>query len=165
MRCEPNELVADYSYVAGNCGLGSLRWQVGLDVGNDGSEANDKNLFVYFGDVPSFTDCTGPESNSGDNLIGSSDARFDLSQLGGPFYGTYADALAKIGTTNVLRASLVIDSGSAIDNVVNLTGASVDGNAWVPDPAGSVTTVTNSTTPSPTCVTRRQSCGRRPIND
>jgi hypothetical protein len=141
-----NELVVDYAYSAGNCGVGSLRWQIRLDVGNDGAEANDKTVFIYFGDVPSFTDCTGAESNTGENLIGSSEARFDLLQLGGPFYGTYADALAMVGGTNVLRASLVIDSGSSPDNVVDLTGASVDGNAWVPLPVGSVTNVTSDTT-------------------
>lgn len=141
-----NELVADYTFTTGDCHGGSLRWQVRLDVGNDGDTSNDGNIFVYFGASPSFTDCTGAESNSGQNLIGSSDARFDLTQVGGPFYGTYADALALQGNTTVLRGSLVVDGGWGGDQIVNLTGASFDGNDWVPLPVGSTTTVTSDTT-------------------
>lgn len=141
-----NQLVAHYDFTTGNCVAGSLRWQVRIDVGNDGVEANDGNLFVYFGDAPAFNDCDGAASNSGQNLIGNSDARFDLTQLGGPFYGTYADALALIGTDDVLRASLVLDSGWSTDQVVTLTGAGVDGSSWTPTPAGTVTHEVSDTT-------------------
>ncbi len=142
-----NELVADYSFTQGNCGGGTLAWYIRVDVGNDGNTSNDKSVFLYFGDVPSFTDCAGAASNSGQNLIGSSDARFDLSQVGGPWYGTYADALAIMGGTNVLRASLVLDGGWANgDQVVDLTGASADGNSWEPLPEGETTTVDSDTT-------------------
>jgi len=138
-----NELVASYAFTQGNCGGGSLRWQVRLDVGNDGSGANDGNMFVYFGDVPNFTDCS---TGSGVNLIGSSDARFDLSQVGGPTYGTYADALAAFGGTKVLRASLVLDSGWLADQVVTLTWASADGADWTPLAPGPTPAVTSDTT-------------------
>jgi hypothetical protein len=141
-----NELVADYTFTTGDCHGGSLRWQVRLDVGNDGDASNDGNIFVYFGASPNFTDCTGAESDSGKNLIGSSDARFDLTQVGGPFYGTYADALALQGNTTVLRGSLVVDGGWGGDQVVSLTGASFDGNDWEPLPAGTSTVVDSDTT-------------------
>jgi hypothetical protein len=141
-----NTLVADYSFLQGDCGGGSLRWQVRLDVANDGDPSNDANIFVYFGDVPNFTDCTGAGNNSGGNLIGSSDARFDASQLGGPTYGTYADMLALYGGTRVLRTSLVVDGGWLADQMVDLTGASSDGNTWTPLPVGTTTTVDSDTT-------------------
>ena len=144
-----NNLTADYSFTTGNCAGGSLRWSVKLDVNGDG--AGDGNIAVYFGTVPSFTDCSGLASNSGKNLIGSSDARFDLTQLGGPFYGTYADSLALVGGATVLSTSLVLDSGWAGDQRVTLTGASADGNVWVPQTAGSTVTGVVTTPFAKTC--------------
>lgn len=144
-----NSLSADYAFTTGNCVGGSLRWQIALDRTGDG--VSDGNAFVYFGDVPNFTDCKGAASNTGENLIGSSDARFDLTQLGGPFYGTYADALAVAGGATVLRASLVVDSGWAGDQAVNLTGASVDGSSWAPAPAGTTVGETVTSPFAKTC--------------
>jgi len=150
-----DSLVADYDFITGDCGGGSLRWSVTVDVGSDGDPSNDKPMYVYFGDSPNFTDCNAPTtSNSGDNLIGSSDARFDLQNLGGPFYGTYADALNLIGTLNVVRASLVVDGyWFGGPQVVTLTGAEVDGATWVPEPEGTSQTVISDTTSdyAPTC--------------
>lgn len=142
-----NNLTADYSFTTGNCGVGSLRWSVPLDT--NGDTVTNGNLFVYFGTAPNFTDCTGLASNSGQNLIGVSDARFDLSQLGGPFYGTYADALALVGGAKVLSTSLVLDSGS--EQRVMLTGASADGNVWAPQTAGSTVTGVVTTPFAKTC--------------
>lgn len=143
-----DELVANYVFTQGNCGGGSLRWSVQIDVGSDGDTSNDASIWVYYGDMPNFTDCSGAASQSGVNLIGSSDARFDASQLGGPTYGTYADMLALYGNLSVVRSSLVLDSGwfNKQDQVVTLTGASVDGNDWAPAPDGTATTVTSDTT-------------------
>jgi hypothetical protein len=145
-----DELVADYAFALGNCAGGSLRWQVRIDVGADGVTSNDANVFIYYGDVPNFTDCEGAESQSGDNLIGTSEARYDLTQLAGPFYGTYADALARVGTLPALRASLVLDSGWATDQRVDLTGALANGSTWVPEPVGS-TSSTSTGAFAPTC--------------
>ena len=144
-----NNLTANYDFTTGNCAGGALRWQVRLDVDKDG--IGDGNVFVYFGDVPNFTSCDGTASNSGMNLIGSSDARFDSTQLGGPFYGTYADSLALVGGATVLSTSLVLDSGWAGDQRVTLTGASADGNVWVPQTAGSTVTGVVTTPFAKTC--------------
>jgi hypothetical protein len=143
-----NELVADYSFAQGNCGGGSLRWSVRIDVKDTPADTtDDPPVYVYFGDMPNFTDCTGGVNNdSGDNLIGSSDARFDLTQIGGPYYGTYADALALIGGKLVTRASLVVDGGWLADQKVDLTGASVDGATWTPIPEGTSTSTSDTTT-------------------
>lgn len=143
-----DELVADYTFTQGNCGGGSLAWYIRMDVGNDGDPANDKNIFLNFGDVPNFTDCTtGANDLSGDNLIGTSDARFDATQLSGPYYGTYADMLALYGNVKVVRTTLVLDSGWFNgDQVVDLSGASADGNEWTPLPEGESTAVDSDTT-------------------
>ena len=118
-----------------------------MGIDTDGDGAANGRIFVYYGTSPSFTDCSGGASQSGDNLIGSSDARFDATQLGGPWYGTYADMLALYGNDPVTRATLVLDSGwFADDQTVTLTSASVDGNDWVPLAEGSVTTVASDTT-------------------
>ena len=69
-----------------------------------------KNLFIYFGPTPSFSGCPTGWTDTG-NLIGSTDARFDLTQLGGPFYGTYADALALVGAQPITGIQLVVDGG------------------------------------------------------
>jgi hypothetical protein len=92
-------LGADVEVVTGNCGGGSPRFQLNVDG---------KNVFVYLGAAPGFTSCTsGPTGN----LLASADARFDLSQLGGPFYGTYADAVALVGAKTVTGIQLVVDAG------------------------------------------------------
>ncbi len=144
-----NNLNANYNFTTGNCAGGSLRWSVELDTSGD--TVADGNLAVYFGTPPSFGDCTGGASNSGQNLIGSSDARFDLTQLHGPYYGTYADALALVGGAKVLSTSLVLDGGWAGDQRVTLSGANADGNAWAPETAGSTVTGVVTTSFAKTC--------------
>jgi hypothetical protein len=69
-----------------------------------------------------------------------------LLNVGGPFYGTYAQTLAMHGATNVLRVSLVLDGGWTGDQRVDLTGATADGNVWTPVPLGPTTTVDSDTT-------------------
>lgn len=140
-----DRLVADYAFTTGNCVGGSLRWSVRVDVGGDQDPANDGNVFVYFGTAPSFTDCSAAASMTGQNLVGNSDARFDLTQVGGPFYGTYADALALVGTLAVTRTSLDLDSGWSADQVVTLTGAEVDGALWTPEPTGTTSAIASDT--------------------
>lgn len=154
------ELSADYTFTMGDCYGGSLRWQVRLDVGNDEVTSNDGNIFVYYGAHPNFDDCTtadagGVDSNqSGENMLTKTDARFDTGQLpGGTFYDTLASARTKYDDLNVLRASLVIDSGwvgcpdgdgdgstfdpipgaSCRDQDLDPTNVTVNGNTFVPN--------------------------------
>ncbi len=122
---------ADYSFTLGNCHGGSLRWQIGTAAGN---------LFIYYGDLPNFTDCT-TNSQSGVNMIGLSDARYDTSQLGGTFYDTYAHALSLIGGAPITYAALVLDSGWGGDQRLTPSNVNVNDNTFVPE-TGS---------PTPTC--------------
>ena len=56
-------------------------------------------------------------------MIGLSDLRYDTTQVGGTFYDTYAHTQTLIGTTPILRASLVLDSGWGGDQRLTLTSA------------------------------------------
>jgi hypothetical protein len=114
---ELTTLSTDFNVTNDDCLAGSPRFQINI---------GGSNVHVYLGPTPNFTGCPTGWIDSG-NLIGSTDARFDLTQLGGPFYGTYADALALLGGQTVTGIQLVVDSGWAfadgeqtnlVDNVV-----------------------------------------------
>jgi hypothetical protein len=107
------ELSANYTFTLGDCHGGSLRWQV--------RTSPTQAVFIYYGTPPSFGNggvggCT-PSSPGGTpgstmNLINQPDLRYDTSQYaGGTFYDTYAHTQTLIGTTPIVRASLVLDSG------------------------------------------------------
>ncbi len=126
-------LAADYTFLNGNCGGGSLRWQVRLNVGNDADQGNDGNIFIYYGAVPNFTECTsGAADQSGVNMLVLGDARFDTSQLGGAFYDTYAGAFSKYGDLQVVAVSLVLDGGWMMDQAVTVENVKVNDNTFIP---------------------------------
>jgi hypothetical protein len=118
-----SSLKTDYTFTLGNCHGGSLRWQVRTSP----SEA----LFIYYGDEPNTTDCT-TNNQSGVNMIGLSDLRYDTSQYpGGTFYDTYAHALQVIGSsTPVTRVSLVLDGGWAGDQRAIVSNITVNDNVY-----------------------------------
>lgn len=110
-------LSAVYAFTQGNCHGGALRWQV--------RTSPTQAVFVYYGDLPSFTDCT-TNSQSGTNMIGLTDLRYDTSQYsGGTFYDTYAHAQALMGSVPITGVSLVLDAGWAGDQRLTLTSATV----------------------------------------
>ncbi len=135
-------LKADYSYVYGDCIGGAVRWQVRIDVGADGVTGNDANLFIYYGAFPNFDDCSGANGQVNENMVGRSDARYDLGQFFGPFYGTYADALAMIGNLPVLRASLVNDTFGA-DSLVKVNNATFNDMVFTPQPESTMAKTCN----------------------
>jgi hypothetical protein len=102
-----NELSANV--VAGtNWGLGSPRFSVRVS----GVGLEDKRIFVYLGDYPNFTSGSTGQTN---NLLADG-LRVDSTQIGGPFYGTWAGALtaaATAGYTTISNIALVVDGGSA----------------------------------------------------
>jgi hypothetical protein len=125
------ELKATYSFLQGNCGGGSLRWSVRVDVGNDGNTSNDKSVFIYYGELPNLNDCT-TANQSGLNMIGQPDLRYDTTQVGGTFYDTYENAQLLVGGLTVIRASLVVDSGWVSDQRLTVSNVTVNGNTFVP---------------------------------
>lgn len=95
-------LMTDYKITSGNCGGGSPRFQINI---------NGKNVFVYLGTPPNFTGCTVDTWLSTEEFINSTDTVFDLTQLGGPYYGTYTEAKALYGNEAITGIQLVVDSG------------------------------------------------------
>lgn len=95
-------LAAQFNVTDDDCGGGSPRFQIAF---------GDKNAFVYLGSAPNFTGCTQNRWVGTGNLIRSTDARFDLSKLGGAQNATYQQALQLLGSQTVTGISLVADAG------------------------------------------------------
>jgi hypothetical protein len=127
-------LSADYLVAEGGMGGGSPRFQIAIGDG-DGNFVG--NVFVYLGTPPAFDDAPVGWQSTG-NLVGSTDLRFDTTQVGGTFYDDYAGALELVGDAAVLGVQLVVDGGWAtldgvqtvlVDDVrvnnVKLTGKNV----------------------------------------
>jgi hypothetical protein len=125
-------LQTDYNFTLGDCHGGSLRWQVRTSA--------TQAMYIYYGTPPEFGNggvggCTpaspGGVDQSGVNMIGQLDLRYDTSQYpGGTFYDSYAHAMTLIGTTPVIRASLVIDSGWGGDQRLNVSNTFVNDNEY-----------------------------------
>jgi hypothetical protein len=142
---EITNLSASYAFTLGDCHGGSLRWQV--------RTSPTQAVFIYYGTPPEFgnggINGCAPASQSGSNLIGLSDLRYDTSQYaGGTFYDTYAHTQALIGSTPILRASLVLDSGWAGNQRLTLTSATVNDNTFTPAPASAASPTCNLPTAS-----------------
>ena len=125
-------LSTDYAFTLGDCHGGSLRWSV--------RTSDTQALFIYYGMPSEFGNgaiggCTptsaGGANQSGVNMIGSSDLRYDTSQyVGGTFYDTYEHAKTLMGSLPVVRASLVIDSGWGGDQRLNVSNTTVNDNTY-----------------------------------
>lgn len=103
-----NELSADV--VSAQYGGGAPRFSIEVSNGT-----TTRDIFVYLGDLPNYT--SGGTGNTG-NLLDSTvnGARVDSTQLGGPFYGTWQDALsaaASSGYSTITGISVVVDGNWA----------------------------------------------------
>jgi hypothetical protein len=105
---ELEELGTEYNLTDDGAGGGSPRFQVALDEDGDGDA--DGNVFVYIGTPPNFDDDPSGWEDTG-NLLESTDTRFDTTQFGGPFFGTYAQAVALVGELPIVDIALVVDGG------------------------------------------------------
>ena len=132
-------LKTDYTFTQGDCHGGSLRWSVRVDVNDNGVNDNDPAVFIYYGAAPNFTDCT-TNNQSGVNMIGQPDLRYDTSQFaGGTFYDGYANALALAGSHHVWNATLVLDSGWGGDQQATISNTIVNDAAYDFNTGGSGT--------------------------
>jgi hypothetical protein len=105
-------LATEFNVTDDDCKAGSPRFSIKLTT-----PSGAKNVFVYLGPSPSFTGCTPSTWLSSGNLIGSTEPRFDLSQIvAGGQGSTYAQALAAVGSLPVESISLVVDSGWAFED-------------------------------------------------
>ena len=138
-------LSAVYAFTLGNCHGGALRWSV--------RTSPTQSVFIYYGGYPNFTDCT-TSSQSGVNMINMADLRYDTSQYpGGTFYDTYAHAQALVGSSPIIRVSLVLDAGWGGDQRLTLTSATVATGAF------SDTFTPQETPPTSTCPTSQALIG------
>ena len=102
-------LSAEFNVTDDDCSGGSPRFQIQVQTASGA-----KNVFVYLGPAPSFTGCSPNVLIASGNLVGSTDGRFDTSQVQtGTQVSTYAQALALVGSLQVTGISLVVDSGWA----------------------------------------------------
>lgn len=105
-------LSAEFDVTDDDCKGGSPRFQVRVQT-----PSGEKNVFVYLGPAPSFTGCSQNTWIASGNLIGSTEGRFDTSQVqAGTQVSTYAQALALVGSYPVTGLSLVVDSGWAFED-------------------------------------------------
>ena len=95
-----SKVQAGFTYQQGASHAGSLRWDIGTDLGD---------LHVYYGDSHDWTGTGGSDVN----LMDATDDRFDdgnTSVAGGTFYNTKAQILDKFRGVGVNNVSLVVDS-------------------------------------------------------
>lgn len=99
-----NELSADV--LSASWGGGSPRFSVEVSNGT-----TTKNIFVYLGDLPNFTSgSTGDTGNLLDETLNG--ARVDSTQVGGPFYGSWEQAVSAAtgsGFGTISNISVVVD--------------------------------------------------------
>ena len=102
-------LSTEFNVTDDDCMGGSPRFQIRVQTAS-----GPKNVFVYLGPAPSFSGCSPNVWITSGNLIGSTDGRFDTSQVqAGTQVSTYAQANALVGSLQVTGISLVVDSGWA----------------------------------------------------
>jgi hypothetical protein len=116
-----SELSADV--LSATWGGGSPRFAIDVTNGSD-----TKSIVVYLGDLPNYT--TGTTGQTG-NLLDSG-ARVDSTQLGGPYYGTWADAVsaaAASGYSTIADIAFIVDGGWATggSQTVVIDGVSING--------------------------------------
>lgn len=117
---ELRSLQAAYQLIEGGAGGGSPRFSIGIDADADGSA--DGNVFVYIGTPPAFDD--DPvyfEVQETGEFVGSTELRFDTSQVGGTFYDDYYGALELVGDLDVVYVDFVVDAGWAFPDGVQST--------------------------------------------
>lgn len=147
-----SQLAAVYDFTVGDCHAGSLRWTLYL---NDGGVTRNLDVHYQPGDNALSGQFCKP-GTSGANLAdaASTDPNVVINQFtyaGTPYtftsaYNvTYAEALSQLGSLPVLGMNLIVDSGFAGNEDVDLTSATVG--------VGGATPYTQTFTPQPASAT------------
>jgi len=119
--------LASQYYIQYGCdGGGSPRFQIDMSNGN--------NIFVYFGTYPAFADCLpsntwqpacpATQCVTPNMASDSAGLRWDSTQIGGPFYGTYSTAvtLANSQGLTISSVSVITDGGWSNGNAGTSNG-------------------------------------------
>jgi len=98
-------LATQYYVKTGDCGGGSPRFSI---VMSNGAEVH-----VYLGPFPNYTLCTqGVWHSEEGNLVTNPEARWDSTQLGGSFYGTYSEAVLLANTEGLTISAILVSTDS-----------------------------------------------------
>jgi len=150
-------LSTEFDVTDDDCAGGSPRFQVRVQT-----PAGEKNVFVFLGPAPSFTGCSQNVWIASGNLVGSTDGRFDTSQVqAGTQVSTYAQALALVGSYQVTGISLVVDSGWAFadkEQTVDIRNVNVNGSTFFA-PAGPKPPSAGGLNPAQACKKLRADMG------
>jgi hypothetical protein len=149
-------LSADYNITEGSCGGGSPRFQLNIDG---------KNVHVYLGPTPNFTGCATGWTSTG-NLATNTELRVDLTQYGGAFYSTWAQAVALLGTHTVTGIDFAVDGGWSQTNkkqVVQVKNVTINGTTFLTPPAPP--TEGGNVNPAKLCMAQRDKAGTAAFNE
>jgi len=142
---EITELIADYDFTVGDCHVGSLRWTLYLDDGG-----TTRNLDVHYqpGSDLGAPFCAPGTSNKNMADVTSTDPYVVIQAFNGgsytftsPYNVTYGEAVGQLGSLSVLGMNLIIESGYAGDQDIDLASATVG--------VGGATPYTETFTPQP----------------
>lgn len=121
-------LSTEFNVTDDDCTNGSPRFQIRV-----ATSTGEKNVFVYLGPTPSFTGCLPNTWIASGDLSDSTELRVDLTQVGGAFYSTWAQAVALVGTLQVTGISLVVDAGAVFadkEQTVKIRNVRVNGSTF-----------------------------------
>lgn len=150
-------LSADYNITDGSCGGGSPRFQLNIDG---------KNVQVYLGPTPNFTGCATGWTSTG-NLATNPDLRVDLTQYGGAFYSTWAQAVALLGSHTVTGIDFAVDGGwsqTGKKQVVQVKNVTINGTTYL-GPTSPPVTGGNNVNPAKLCAAERTKAGAAAFNE
>jgi hypothetical protein len=156
-------LSAEFNVTDDDCSGGSPRFEIQVQT-----PSGAKNVFVYLGPAPSFTGCSQNVWITSGNLVGSTDGRYDTSQVqAGTQVSTYAQALALVGNHQVTGISLVVDSGWAFadkEQTVLVRNVKVnDSTFYTPSEPGNGNGQGNGMAPGQACRQLRADMGVEPF--
>lgn len=124
--------------VVGNAGGGggAPRFRLLLDFNSDGMiSSGDKSITIHMGTAPGYVDTPAAlNSHNLMNLINDDAGRYDTSAfVGGSPFTTHSTAVALLGSFDVLRLGVVLDSFGGANKTLVVT--SINGEFKVPEPA------------------------------
>jgi len=119
-------LSGDYYFTEGSCVGGSPRFQVTV---LDPNRNEQRNIFVYFGDYPNYTNCPTNQWVSTNDLL-ENGLYVDTSQVGGTFYDPYENAVTQFGDLEVVGVQLVVDAGWAGTQVASFDNVTINSSTF-----------------------------------
>lgn len=99
-------LATDYYVESGCFGGGSPRFSIVMS----NAVNRNKEVQVYLGTPPAFNDCPPPDKwlNTGNLATDGAGLRWDSSQIGGSFYGTYSEAVTLADTQGYTIDEIIV---------------------------------------------------------